>query len=102
MITCPSGDAHAGCYSGHSFGGSRRRKAEALGSAPRGATLGPYADRIIEAKQALGLEAILEVVLTITTDETKSTPAIGFDSNVIDFLHRVGASIDVDTYRSES
>jgi hypothetical protein len=47
------------------------------------------------------LEAVLEVVLTITLDETKSTPAIGFDSRVISFLHEVGASIDIDTYRGE-
>jgi hypothetical protein len=66
------------------------------------ASLEPCAERIIAAKRAHGLEAILEVVLTITPDETKSTPAIGFDSNVIAFLHRVGASIDVDTYRGES
>ena len=48
MITCPSGGAHAGCNSGHSFGVNRRRKdgsligarrqAEAPGSASRGAT----------------------------------------------------------------
>ena len=66
------------------------------------AALEPFAEKIIEAKVAHRLEAILEVVLTITTDETKSTPAIGFDSHVIAFLHRVGASIDVDTYRGES
>jgi len=45
---------------------------------------------------------VLEVVLRITLDETKSTPAIGFDSRVISFLNRVGASIDIDTYRGES
>ncbi len=66
------------------------------------AALEPHADRIVEAKRAYGLEAVLEVVLTITLDETKSTPAIGFDSRVISFLSRVGASIDIDTYRGES
>ena len=66
------------------------------------ATLGPHVDRILEAKQAYGLEAVLEVVITITLDETKSTPAIGFDSRVISFLNRVGASIDIDTYRGKS
>jgi len=66
------------------------------------ATLEPHADRIVEAKRAYGLEAVLEVVLRITLDETKSTPAIGFDSRVISFLNRVGASIDIDTYRGES
>ncbi len=43
------------------------------------ATLEPHAGRILEAKRAYGLEAVFEVVLTITLDETKSTPAIGFD-----------------------
>jgi hypothetical protein len=63
--------------------------------------LEPYADKIVEAKRAFDLEAVLEVVLTITMDDTKSTPAIGFDLRVISFLHRVGASIDIDTYRGE-
>ena len=66
------------------------------------ATLEPHADRIVDAKRAYGLEAVLEVVLTITLDQTKSTPAIGFDSRVISFLNKVGASIDIDTYRGES
>lgn len=66
------------------------------------ASLEPCAEKIIEAKRAFGLEAVLEVIVTISLDETKSTPAIGFDANVIAFLHRVGASIDVDTYRGES
>jgi len=66
------------------------------------ATLEPHVDRILEAKRAYGLEAVLEVVITITLDETKSTPAIGFDSRVISFLHSVGASIDIDMYRGES
>jgi hypothetical protein len=65
------------------------------------ASLEPCAEQIIQAKRMYALEAVLEVVLTITPDETKSTPAIGFDSNVIAFLHRVGASIDVDTYRGD-
>jgi uncharacterized protein DUF4279 len=61
------------------------------------ATLEPHVDRILEAKRAYCLEAVLEVVITITLDETKSTPAIGFDSRVISFLHSVRASIDIDT-----
>jgi hypothetical protein len=58
----------------------------------------PYATKIAKAKETLQLDAVLEVVLYITTAETKSTPAIGFDTVVISFLHAVGASIDVDTY----
>jgi hypothetical protein len=62
--------------------------------------LAPYASRIADAKRELGLEAVLEVVLRISTDESKSTPAIGFDRDVISFLESVGATIDVDTYRN--
>lgn len=60
--------------------------------------LSPYVERIAKVKQQLGLEAVLQVVLWITTDESKSTPAIGFEPEVVSFLSTVGASIDVDTY----
>jgi len=63
--------------------------------------LEPHADRILAAKQAYGLEAVLEVVLSIAADEKESTPAIGFDRRVISFLNKVGASIDIDIYRGE-
>jgi len=62
--------------------------------------LSPHIAKIIEAKHRFGLEATLQVVLRITTDETKSTPTIGFERDVISFLNTVGASIDVDTYRN--
>jgi uncharacterized protein DUF4279 len=78
-----------------------RTRRKAMASTLVGA-LEPHADRVLEAKRAFGLEAVLEVVLTITRDQAKSTPAIGFDSRVIAFLHRIGASIDIDTYRGES
>lgn len=64
------------------------------------ARLKPYAGKIADVKKQLGCEAVLEVVLWITTDESKSTPAISFDPKVISFLATVGASIDVDTYRN--
>jgi hypothetical protein len=60
----------------------------------------PHAERICVAKRDMNLEAVLQVVLWITIDETKSTPAIGFEPEVISFLSAVGASIDVDTYRN--
>jgi len=47
-----------------------------------------------------GLGAHLEVVLWITMDDTKSTPAIGFDPTTIHFLSAVGAYVDIDTYRN--
>jgi hypothetical protein len=65
-------------------------------------TLDQYADNIIKAMNVFNLQAVLEVVLTITPDDSKSTPAIGFESEVISFLHKVGATIDIDTYRGES
>jgi len=64
------------------------------------ALLAPRAAEIASTRQELALEAVLEIVLWITTDESKSTPAIGFDREVISFLHAVGATIDVDTYRN--
>ena len=62
--------------------------------------LAPHTKEIIEVKERFGLDAVFQVVLTISTDEDKSTPAIGFDSDVLDFMHAVGATIDVDTYLS--
>lgn len=64
------------------------------------AKLRPHEEKIALAKNTLGLNAVLSVVLWITSDETKSTPAIGFDENVISFLNSVGATIDIDTYRN--
>lgn len=64
------------------------------------ARLEPYAENIARTREALKLEAILEVVLWITTDDSKSTPAIGFDHSVISFLDSVSATIDIDTYRN--
>jgi hypothetical protein len=60
--------------------------------------LEPHADKIIQAMKQHSLEAVLEVVLTITTSDQISTPAIGFDPRVITFLSTVGASVDIDTY----
>ena len=62
--------------------------------------LAPYLERIVEAKRKFGLTCILQVVLWIDQDETKSMPATGFEHTVIDFLHTVGGTIDIDTYRN--
>lgn len=62
--------------------------------------LQPYKEKIIEAKSKFDLDAYLEVVLWITSDESKSTPIIGFDSEVIQFLNDIKATIDIDTYRN--
>jgi len=62
--------------------------------------LEPIEGKIIEAIAKYKLEAVLQVVLWVTTDDTKPTPAIGFEPEVIKFLSSVGASVDVDTYRN--
>lgn len=64
------------------------------------AKLQPFAPEIAAAMQRFKLTAVLQVVLRMTMDDSKSTPAIGFDSRVIAFLSEVGATIDVDTYRN--
>ena len=40
-------------------------------------TLMPYLEQIIKAKNQLGAEAVLQVVLTISSDEAKAMPAVG-------------------------
>ena len=62
--------------------------------------LAPHAERIVTEVRKRDLAAVLQVVLWISTDEQVSTPAIGFDADVISFLHRVGGTIDIDTYRN--
>jgi hypothetical protein len=57
------------------------------------------AAKIASVKERLGLEAVLEVVLYFSTDESVPTPIIGFDHDVIAFLNVVGATIDVDSYK---
>ena len=57
------------------------------------------ADQIVQAQRRFSLNAELEVVLWLALDESVPMPAIGFTPEVIAFLHTVGASVDVDTYR---
>ncbi len=61
--------------------------------------LAPHIEGILQAQKRFGLEAVLEVVLTISPDDSISTPSIGFERDVIEFAHRTGAIIDIDTYR---
>lgn len=56
------------------------------------------AAQIKDAIAALDLYAVLEVVLYFSTDDSVSTPAIGFSNRVLAFLADVNASIDIDTY----
>ena len=62
--------------------------------------LKPYQGKIKSSVTEFDLQATLQVVLHISTDESMSTPAIGFDIEVIDFLSKVGATIDIDTYKN--
>jgi hypothetical protein len=64
------------------------------------AKLAPCVEKIAAAKEKFGLTCVLQVVLWIDQDETKSMPAIGFEHAVIDFLNAVGGTIDIDTYRN--
>lgn len=63
-------------------------------------TLKKYEDNILVAIKMLGLKAKFQVVLWISTDDSISTPAIGFEPEVISFIHKLGAYVDIDTYRN--
>lgn len=60
----------------------------------------PKIDLINQIKQKYNASTRLEVVLWVTTDDNQSTPAVGFNVRIMDFLVKVGAFIDVDMYRS--
>ena len=60
----------------------------------------PLQEKITELIKIHNLSAIFMVVLTISTDEQDSTPALCFSPTVIEFCHSVGASIELDLYRS--
>jgi hypothetical protein len=62
--------------------------------------LNPYVEKIVEVKEKFALTCVLQVILWIDQDETKSMPAIGFEHTVIDFLKAVEGTIDIDTYRN--
>ena len=60
----------------------------------------PFVHKLAEAKTVFNLRAVFQVVLWIDQNEDASMPAIGFDPSVIQFIHMVGAKIDIDTYRN--
>lgn len=60
--------------------------------------LQPRAKEIIQIKKRFSLDAVLQVVLTISTADDQSTPAIGFNTDVLKFVNAVEATIDVDTH----
>ena len=63
------------------------------------AALLPVQDKIAELAKAHQLETYLMIVLTVSTDERDSTPAIGFSPQVISFCHAVDARIEFDIYQ---
>jgi hypothetical protein len=64
------------------------------------AALEPKAEEIAKIVKEKNLIAELQVVLWISMDDSISIPAIGFEKETVAFLAKVGASIDVDTYRN--
>jgi len=64
------------------------------------AQLTPFIAKIVEAKSLFNLSCVFQVVLWIDQNEEASMPAIGFEPPVINFIHAVGAKIDIDTYRN--
>ncbi len=60
--------------------------------------LNPHLAKIVEAKNVFDLTPVLQVNVSFSNDESISTPAIGFETDVISFLNTVGANIDIDTY----
>ena len=62
--------------------------------------LAPFAGKMLEAKTKFSLRCVFQVVLWIDQNEEASMPAIGFEAPVINFIHAVGATIDIDTYRN--
>ena len=63
-------------------------------------TLEPKTELLIKAIKHFNVKPHLEVVLWFTVNEDISTPAIGFDEKTIQFLGKVGAYVDIDTYKS--
>jgi hypothetical protein len=64
-------------------------------------TLEPHQDEITRAIQEYKIQCCLQVVLLFTSDDSVSTPIIGFSERVTRFLGTLFASIDIDTYRGE-
>jgi len=59
-----------------------------------------HAGQIAESVRAHDLAATFQVVLDFPVSDDISTPAIGFSDEVVRFVARTGASIDIDTYRA--
>ena len=60
--------------------------------------LTPHKEALIGLSRKHCSEVVFQVVLDFSTDEDISTPAIGFTKELLDFIHSLEASIDIDTY----
>ncbi|MFC4994727.1 DUF4279 domain-containing protein [Rubritalea tangerina] len=60
----------------------------------------PHQEKFATLLSDSAATAHLQVVLYFPTFEEIPTPIFGFSSKVITFLDKLGASIDIDTYRS--
>jgi hypothetical protein len=59
-------------------------------------------DHIACAMSDEELYAVLQIVLHVSVNDNVPTPSVGFSSRTIAFLHKVGATISVDIYRSDN
>jgi hypothetical protein len=57
---------------------------------------------IVMLKDKFHLETFLEVVMYIDTNDEQSTPMLGYDLSVIEFLYKTGTRTDMDIYRYTS
>jgi hypothetical protein len=62
--------------------------------------LEPHLDSFSSAIRDYEAETVFQVVLYFPISENISTPAFGFSKRVVSFIASVGASVDIDIYRS--
>lgn len=60
----------------------------------------PKIETFAAAIGTLDLEAMISVKLTMRGDETAPTPSMRIGRDVIDFVWRIGGTLDIDIYRS--
>jgi CRISPR-associated protein Cas8b1/Cst1 subtype I-B len=57
---------------------------------------------INQVKKEFELNSVLEIVMDVDLNEEQSTPALGHDLKVIEFLYKTQTRTDVDIYRYNS
>jgi len=63
--------------------------------------LEPHKSEFIEVSKKFDVDICWTTCLWMMTDQSVSTPPIGFSSRVTKFIGDLGASIDVDLYRDD-